>query len=447
MSLSILPVELVSNILEYTDYRTVIACRKSCRHLKDIVDASSALTYIIELAAAGMCDGAPNGVGPTERLRRLRSSQSRWKCPPSPTWSQPDNFPYSQRIFPYPLAVSGNLVIFHDSHRGLGKLLLLRFPSYLRGIPGRQWYLDLKSKNIECICADDSQDLLIFLSSRPPYIYIRTLSTGMVHPLANTLGYIDSGMRCFSQRFYSYIYNDLVAFVWSRHDPHMVVFNWKTGEQILKIPCPGHFSGCAFLDGSNVIFPYCTDDDELVARLRVVTLPSTANSTPLRFYDFALDSPAFHEPHVYLTHYFCVNTLPSNPSGSCFPGLFHVDHRSKILVLQTHNVLAMDSTAWSILHVPHDTFLSYIATHPAEPDTVVVPWVEWGPGNSHPHLLDTSDAHPDTYSGEITSGMYALTEPPMIRNPGERKTLRIRDYHPQRVARILSEQDLRLQAQ
>ncbi|KAI0250492.1 hypothetical protein BJV78DRAFT_1155130 [Lactifluus subvellereus] len=380
MSLSILPVELVSNILEYTDYRTVIACRKSCRRLKDIVDASSALIYIIELAAAGMCDGAPNGVGQTERLRRLWSSQSRWKCPPSPTWSQPDNFPYSQRILAYPLAASGNLVIFHDSHRGLGKLLLLRFPSYLRGIPGRQWYLDLKSKNhIERICADDSQDLLIFFS--PPYIYIRTLSTGMVHPLTNTLGYIDSGMPYFNQHFCSYIHNDLIALVWIRRDPHMVVFNWKTGEQILKIaslplsPCPGHFSGCAFLDGSNVIFPYCTDDDERVTRLRVVTLPSIANR-------------------------------------------------------------------WSMLHVPHDTFLSYIAAHPAEPDTVVVPWVEWGPGNSH--LLDASNALPDTYSGEVTCGMYALTELPMIRSPGERKTLRVKDYHPQRVARILSEQDLRL---
>ncbi|KAI0250500.1 hypothetical protein BJV78DRAFT_563719 [Lactifluus subvellereus] len=396
MSLSILslPVELISNILEYNDYRTIIACRKSCRRLKDIVDASSALTYTIELVAAGMCDGAPNGVGPTERLRRLRSSQSCWESP-SPTWFQPDNFPYSDRIFSCLLAMSGNLAIFCETtfrSREIEKLLLLRFPSDLRGIPGQQWYLDFKSEEIKRhgICADDSQDLLIFLS--PLYVHIRTLSTGAVHPLTNTLGYIDSGMPYFSQSiFYSHIYNDLVSFVWSQLGSYymVVVFNWKTGEQILKIPCPGYLSGCTFLDGSNVIFPYRTNDGEGVTRLRVVTLPSTANSTPLRFYDFALDLPAFHGYHVYLTHYLCVNTLPSNPSGSCFPGLFHVDHRSKILVFRTHNH-PMGSTGWSMLHVPHDTFLSYIATHSAEPDTVAVPWIEWGPGNSH--LFDVSNA-------------------------------------------------------
>ncbi|KAI0247884.1 hypothetical protein BJV78DRAFT_861149 [Lactifluus subvellereus] len=136
-----LPNELISNILEYTDYRTIIACRRSCHCLKDIIDVSSALRYTIELAAAGMCDGAPNGVGPTERLRRLRSSQTCWK---SSAWAQPDHFPYSEEISTTPLAVSGNLVVFSaltPRNRGIRKLLLLRFD--LRGIPEQQWHIDL----------------------------------------------------------------------------------------------------------------------------------------------------------------------------------------------------------------------------------------------------------------------------------------------------------------
>jgi hypothetical protein len=180
-------------------------------------------------------------------------------------------------------------------------------------------------------------------------------------------------------------------------------------------PCLGHFSGCTFLDGDNIIYPYSiTGNDDGVTRLRVVTLPSTPNSTPLCFYDFALDFLAFHEPHVYLTHYLCVNTLPSNPSSSCFPGLFHVDPRGKILVLLAHTL-----GAGSMPHVPHDTFLSYIATHLAEYNTVVVPWVEWGPGNSH--LIGAPNMLLDRYSRQTACGMYALTVPPMIRSPGERK--------------------------
>lgn len=43
-----------------------------CCHLKDIVDTTASLRYIIELGVAGMCDGPPNAVGPTERLGNWR---------------------------------------------------------------------------------------------------------------------------------------------------------------------------------------------------------------------------------------------------------------------------------------------------------------------------------------------------------------------------------------
>ena len=64
---------------------------------------------------------------------------------------------------------SGNLMMFHTaiSDNRIVDLLLLRFPSKLRDIPEQQWYLDLGCDNIESatVCMDDSQDLLIFISS------------------------------------------------------------------------------------------------------------------------------------------------------------------------------------------------------------------------------------------------------------------------------------------
>jgi hypothetical protein len=64
------------------------------------------------------------------------------------------------------MAQSGNLMMFHTfiSENRIGDLLLLRFPSELRGISEQQWYLDLSGDNIESVCIDDSQDLLIFFS-------------------------------------------------------------------------------------------------------------------------------------------------------------------------------------------------------------------------------------------------------------------------------------------
>jgi hypothetical protein len=122
------------------------------------VDASSALQYIVELAAAGMCDGTPDGTVPAERLRRLRGIQSAWK---GSTWSLVDHFPYSKGISPYPIMASGNLVAFRNSRRG--ELVLLRFPSESRGIPERLWHLDLSTNRLEAAAADDSQDLLVYV--------------------------------------------------------------------------------------------------------------------------------------------------------------------------------------------------------------------------------------------------------------------------------------------
>jgi hypothetical protein len=133
---------------------------QTCHHLKGIVDASSELQYIVELAAAGMCDGMPNDATPAEQLRRLRGMQSAWK---SSSWSLVDNFPYSKKISPYPVMVSGNLVVFWSSSGRRGELVLFRFPSESRGIPERLWYLDMSTNRLKAVGADDSQDLLVFV--------------------------------------------------------------------------------------------------------------------------------------------------------------------------------------------------------------------------------------------------------------------------------------------
>jgi hypothetical protein len=115
---------------------------------------------MVELGAAGMCDGPPDSVGPVERLRKLECSREAWK---SSVWSQPEGFPRSREIFPYPVALSGNLAMFEGLGFGCSEYLFLRFPSETRGIPERVWYLDLDHEDMaDTICLDDSQDLLLF---------------------------------------------------------------------------------------------------------------------------------------------------------------------------------------------------------------------------------------------------------------------------------------------
>ena len=126
------------------------------------MDTTASLRYMVELGAAGMCDGPPDTISSAERLRRLEYSQAAWE---SSVWSQPENFPYSKKIFPFPVALSGNLVVLKGpicGSRRTGELLFLKFPSEARGIPEKLWYLDLGYKRIEAISLDDSQDLLVF---------------------------------------------------------------------------------------------------------------------------------------------------------------------------------------------------------------------------------------------------------------------------------------------
>ncbi|KAI0299471.1 hypothetical protein BC826DRAFT_1183925 [Russula brevipes] len=441
---SSLPDELISEILQYTDCKTLLSCRTSCRRLKNIVDKSTALQYMIELFGAGMCDGQSGGVGSAERLDRLRRSQTAWK---SPTWREPVDFPYSKKIYPAPVAMSGNLMVFDDIAPSLSPgqdLLLLRFPSELRGIPEQQWSLHLDCDYIHAVCVDDSQDLLCFLSL--PDVHVRSLSTGEIHPLTNAVGPIFSfGSEVPAGSFNLQIHEDLLMLVIDFLEHYILVFNWRTGGHVAKIPS-FEFTQCAFLDRSNIIFSCgIRDNGEHKLRLRAVTLPNAADDASLHSYDFEL--PTLNDRSFPGGYILCANTLPSNNSTSYVPGLFHADPRGRLLALEIQT--ALEGTCADglrqyfnlyILRIPHDTILSYIEAHTSNAETVVVPWQAWGPGNTR--LIELPNGMLNYYSrSKLVCGMHALTRESELSRGG---SLRIMDYHPRRVARILATEDMYL---
>ncbi|KAI9444159.1 hypothetical protein H4582DRAFT_1066702 [Lactarius indigo] len=428
-----LPTELISKILEYADYKTIAGCRRLCRRLRDIVDTTASLRYVLELGAAGMCNGPPDTVSPAERLRRLESSQAAWK---SSSWSQPECFPYSKKIFPFPVALSGNLAVLKGptfGNRHMGELLLLRFPSQARGIPEKLWYLDLDCQHIEAITLDESQDLLVFSSL--PNIHIRTLSSGRIHPLSSTLGLINAGTNYVDYEDFSLrVHDDRLAFTTST-GRNILVWNWETGKQIAKIPFEHRFSSCSFLDRSSIVFPYRTSGQDQMLRFQVVTFESsnTTDEAALRFYHFELDVLG---PQPEQAYFLSVNTLPSNTSSSCFPGFFHSEPNSRLLALEVETSVTDfrgGDIPLRVLYVPHDVLLRHIVLHPSDTDTVMVPWEVWGPGNTH--IWSLPDPSSDRFLGsKLVCGMHAVTEPPMI-VVGDQKMLRIIDYHPRRIIR------------
>lgn len=178
-------------------------------------------------------------------------------------------------------------------------------------------------------------------------------------------------------------------------DCQILVWDWKTGKQIVKIASlvlgtlaeterftnnvslsqpfdHARFYGFSFVDRSSILFPYRTSSQEPILRFQVTTFesPNTTDEAALHFYHFALDilGPQ-SEPSEFLS-----NTLPSNTSNSCFPGFFHSEPSSRLLALEVDLL--------RVLYVPHAVLLDYIRLHPSDTDTVVVPWEAWGPGNA-----------------------------------------------------------------
>jgi len=223
---------------------------------------------------------------------------------------------------------------------------------------------------------------------------------------------------------------------------YILVFNWRTGGYVARIPSY-EYTQCAFLDRTNIIFAYdIRDDGERKVRLRAVTLPN--DDAPLHSYDF--EFPTLKDNGFPAAHSLSANTLPSNHSASYVPGLFHADPRGRLLALEIETMFQETCAAGLrqyfnsyVLCIPHDTILSYIEAHTSNPDTVVVPWQTWGPGNTR--LIELPNATLNYYPrSKLVCGMHALTRQSEPLSQGG--SLRIMDYHPRRVARIQATEDM-----
>ncbi|KAI0263041.1 WD40-repeat-containing domain protein [Gloeopeniophorella convolvens] len=470
----VLPDELITKILECTDYKTVVSARQEpslmiavathrhqlCHRLKEVIDASSALQYTIELAAAGIHDGAPSTTGPAERLAKLRSLRTAWR---DSAWSAGDAFPQLRRLYPFPLTVSGNLIVFQthpirtaETEAGTkSRLLMQRMPSPLRGIPERHWFVELDCPRMQSVRVDDSQDLLVVLSL--PKIFIRTISTAEVHPLTQTPGGAINSWVDY-QRFADFalhVHEDRVALVSNIANPNKYIFiwNWKTGLLVAHIQHEDKATSCAFLDSTHFAFAtpvsHAADAPDPI-QLHVVVLPdpaterTTERPPAYRRYAFSLAPPALLPlpapgvPRATHSLFLCPNALPSALPAT--PGLFHPARAASMLVLEVEALPhgpAPPAFPLHVVAVPHAALLAHAV--PGEPvharEPVRVPWAQWGPARTRVATLPHASA--GRYPGlGRACGMLALGEPAV---DAARRVVRLMDFHPQRVARATKE--------
>ncbi|KAI0270619.1 hypothetical protein BC834DRAFT_523090 [Gloeopeniophorella convolvens] len=248
-----LPTELLVNILEYCDTPAIVACILTCSRLKYIVDHTSTLRYVVDLAANGMYDRGSN-VSIAHRQQRLEAYLTAWR---DLSWSESgSSSDFTGRSW-HGLHVFGNILAYQSEKLPGYALTLQRLPSKLRAVNSERWCIETPSWAFQ-LDIDDAQDLCIYRIPQSPEFHIVTLSSGLAHPSNTTQGLVtlDDDVTLVQHNDLR-IHRESFAFVAHDSDKYrstVFVFDWKHGERLARVVSSG--SDLWMIYSHNAIFPY-----------------------------------------------------------------------------------------------------------------------------------------------------------------------------------------------
>ncbi|KAI0253742.1 hypothetical protein BJV78DRAFT_1280787 [Lactifluus subvellereus] len=448
--LIILPEEIIVKIFEWCDFKEVLACRLTCRALKQVISGSITLRYKLALSENGMCDVTSRVLSTAEKLEMLTAHVAAWQNLHS---SQPEKVGLLVG-WSAPRAVSGSILVFskdvhatsdghirsrHGEHRLEVRpkprldLLVFRVPSALRRVEAAHWVLDLPA-DAGGVCIDASQDLLIYVLDSK--FYACTLSTGTVHPLAEHDGFFNMwhGTRRFDV-FNLRVWGDYVAA--GTRVYFISVWNWKKGYIVSDQISEVNFSSFDFLDEHHILYSVSKEDSIYVCDLRSCAEHQQQQSQmergtekeaePLRF-QLALPpiNRATTSRYIQLRR----NALPAvreHPSvveGNSPP--FHADPRERLIVLRVVTSPVEHGEEQFELHVPARILLEHFtAAQQAGNKDMVLPWSAWHdavratPPRKVPYAVQAQ---------MVAYGMRAVSHPPNW----DEGTLYVDSYFPQK---------------
>ncbi|OBZ74640.1 hypothetical protein A0H81_05613 [Grifola frondosa] len=220
-----LHVELVTKILLDVELHDLLAFKRVCRFLAELIANAMQLRYKTALGMAGLEDGPPGGLTTAERLERVEKYQDAWRDVSFST-----SFPVLSRMAPgvNPKSHSGGVC---SGLTATGDVELCQTGSPIRGQQEMHWMLTRGATGLAAmrICdVDCSQDLVVLFETRVPGcwfhysgiervgdVHLRSAASGSPHPLASrpTLGANKVLYR-------SSIHGDIVALVSQKQTPN-----------------------------------------------------------------------------------------------------------------------------------------------------------------------------------------------------------------------------------
>ncbi|KAI0061470.1 hypothetical protein BV25DRAFT_1916838 [Artomyces pyxidatus] len=411
--------DVLLKILEYLDFKTLVSFQaiahapQTCRKTKVIVTTSVSLQYTIELAACGMLDGSRRGqsLDITERLRQLRLYNAAWR---TLRWKKEEEF--SRFFGSLPPSLDSNMLITLNVGQSgpPAQYSYYTIPSTLRGVD--EQLLDVAMPfPFQLHTLDASQDLLVWLDWPSSRYYLRTISTGDLHPLACNNGIIHTVLDQ-PQPHYSHVID-------IREDLLLETISLLDGIDHIVVDVDG------LAEPSSDIFPSFGIQ---ILSFREASSASGRPAGPLS----AGPSYFFVFPEVMqqLSAYVSTTATPWRSFDPLARGHFHSDPNDRLLSARV--TLPLEEVAQQYrLHIPSNTFLSYLASHPlTEASTsVTVPWSAWGPmgcrATVHPLNIQVTSSEPSVQGMRVLCMHYDGVQ--------QKQTATVLDYHPLRVARAL----------
>ncbi|RDX52578.1 hypothetical protein OH76DRAFT_168578 [Lentinus brumalis] len=392
MELIGLPAELLVSIIANLDVRDILRCREVCVFFKDLIDDDVHAQYKIELALAGMEDGPPSALTPSDRLAILRERQEAWK---TLTWKARTEYDMRRGGV---WELYGGVLAQAD---GDSTLVCAQLPSVIRGIEEKVWTIEDVGVKIRDFGMDPAQDLLVAIehhtegSEMFSRVHLRSLATGKIHPDAPKTGMLVHQLRPERYSYTIQTSEDFLGLLIQGPEEaacELLIWNWKSGA--LRIHLCGEFMpSFSFLTSRYILLTTYPDEDPdeegnfphtITSRILVLDLDAAPDApAKLSELDYLC---AFHYPMLSNNFTTLAMSLRSDPGPHWRPSPslkvpFHISRTDRLFV---NTIWLTDGHAHIALLslIPASTFLSALSSLAPGETRRDFEWSEWGPRGS-----------------------------------------------------------------
>ncbi|KZV92671.1 hypothetical protein EXIGLDRAFT_718121 [Exidia glandulosa HHB12029] len=273
-SLQHLPTEILVNVLADLSLRDLHACQATCRRFASLVRSTLALQYVIELEAAGLCDGPPGPLTTAQRMQLVLQRQSMWR---TLKWTRKDVVPYeTENCLTYELY--GRVFGQGKGDKGGATtkyITMSELPSSYLEAP-RRYIIDEEQLGIPVwdFTMDPVQDLLVLIEQNddaaavPWRVHFRALSSFEAHPRARAatvepiLHSTHSDWE--DSEFSTKVFENLVVMLFKPMveggSDHIFVWDWTTGRGCQPLVASGGFLDFAILSHDAIVVVGMKDD-------------------------------------------------------------------------------------------------------------------------------------------------------------------------------------------